>query len=250
MSKVIKKFCGILGYKLLPKSYIKNKNYLSKFSFLNLEQIISSLVERKIINSLIQVGANDGISHDHVHNIIKKFKLESLLLEPIKKYFLSLQNNYLNYENVKLENSALSINNEIHFLYKVNPEYFSKYGTLTDVISSFYEDHLIKHGINKKHIIKEKVSQIGFNELLKKYSIEKFDLLIIDTEGYDCHIVNDFFLKIKTIRPIVIFEWSHIKNNELENTLNSLTKNNYSFFPVENDIFCFPTEKNILLKIN
>jgi hypothetical protein len=85
---------------------------------------------------------------------------------------------------------------------------------------------------------------------LKKYSIEKFDLLIIDTEGYDCHIVNDFFSKIKRIRPIVIFEWSHIKNNELENTLNSLMKNNYSFFPIENDIFCFPTEKNILLKVN
>ena len=250
MSKILKKFCGILGYKLLPKNYIKNRRYLSKFSYLNLEKIISGLAEKKIINSLIQIGANDGLKDDPLVNIIKKFKLESLLLEPIKKYFLSLQNNYLNYENVKLENSALSINNEIHFLYKVNPEYFSKYGTLTDVISSFYEDHLIKHGINKKHIIKEKVSQIGFNELLKKYSIEKFDLLIIDTEGYDCHIVNDFFSKIKRIRPIVIFEWSHIKNNELENTLNSLTKNNYSFFPVENDIFCFPTEKKILLKIN
>lgn len=250
MSKILRKFCGILGYKLLPKNYIKNRRYISKFSYLNLEKIISALAEKKVINSLIQIGANDGLKEDPLVNIIKKFKLESLLLEPIKKYFLSLQNNYSNYENVKLENSALSINNEIHFLYKVNPEYFSKYGTLTDVISSFYEDHLIKHGINKKHIIKEKVSQIGFNELLKKYSIEKFDLLIIDTEGYDCHIVNDFFLKIKKIRPIVIFEWSHIKNNELENTLNSLMNNNYSFFPVENDIFCFPTEKNILLKIN
>ena len=250
MSKILKKFCGILGYKLLPKNYIKNKRYLLKFSYLNLEKIISDLAEKKIINSLIQIGANDGLKDDPLVNIIKKFKLESLLLEPIKKYFLLLQNNYLNYENVKLENSALSINNEIHFLYKVNPEYLSKYGTLTDVISSFYEDHLIKHGINKKHIIKEKVSQIGFNELLKKYSVEKFDLLIIDTEGYDCHIVNDFFSKIKKIRPIVIFEWSHIKNNDLVNTLNSLIKNNYSFFSVENDIFCFPTEKNIFLKIN
>ena len=250
MSKVLKKFCGILGYKLLPKNYIKNKSYLSKFTFLNLERIILNLVENKIINSLIQIGANDGVKDDPLTNIIKKFRLESLLLEPIKKYFLSLQNNYLNYENVKLENSALSINNEINFLYKVNPEYFKKYGTLTDVISSFYEDHLIKHGINKKHIIKEKVNQIGFDELLKKYNVKKFDLLIIDTEGYDSHIVNDFFLNIKRIRPIVIFEWSHIKNNELENTLNSLIKNNYSFFPVENDIFCFPNEKNILLKIN
>ena len=144
----------------------------------------------------------------------------------------------------------MSINIEIHFLYKVNPEYFSKYGTLTDVISSFYEDHLIKHGINKKHIIKEKVSQISFNELLKKYSIEKFDLLIIDTEGYDCHIVNDFFSKIKRIRPIVIFEWSHIKNSDLKDTLQLIVKNNYSFFPIGEDVFCYPLEKEISLKLN
>jgi len=250
MSKILKKFCGIFGYKLLPKNYIKNKNYLSKFSSLNLEKIISNLVEKKIINSLIQIGANDGISHDHLHSAIKQFRLESLLLEPIKKYFLDLQNNYSNYDNVRFENSALSINNEILFLYKVNPEYFNKYGTLTRGISSFYKEHLLKHGIKKKHIIQEKVNQISFDELLKKYRINNFDLLLIDAEGYDCHIVNDFFLKVKKIRPIIIFEWSHIKNIDFKNTLDEIIKNNYSFFSIGDDIFCFPIEKNISLQLN
>jgi FkbM family methyltransferase len=250
MSKVLKKFCGIFGYKLLPKNYIKNKNFLSKLSSLNLEKIISNLVEKKIINSLIQIGANDGTSHDHLHNIIKKFKLESLLLEPIKKYFLDLQNNYSNYDNVRLENSALSTNNEILFLYKVDPVYSTKYGTLSSGISSLYKEHLIKHGIKEKHIIQEKVNQISFNELLRKYSVSGFDLLLIDTEGYDCQIVNDFFLKIKKIRPIIIFEWSHIKNSEFEKTLNAIINNNYCFFPIGDDIFCIPIEKNISLQLN
>ena len=249
MNKVLKKFCGIFGYKLLPKNYIKNKNYLSKFSSLNLEKIISNLVEKKIINSLIQIGANDGMSHDHLHNVIKQFRLESLLLEPIKKYFLDLQNNYSNYDNVRFENSALSINNEILFLYKVNPEYFNKYGTLSRGISSFYKEHLLKHGIKEKHIIQEKVNQISFDELLRKHNINSFDLLLIDTEGYDCRIVNDFFLKVKKIRPIIIFEWSHIKYSELEGVLNLIINNNYSFFPVGDDIFCFPVEKNISIQL-
>jgi FkbM family methyltransferase len=250
MNKALKKFCGIFGYKLLPKNYIKNKNYLSKFSSLNLEKIISNLVEKKIINSLIQIGANDGMSHDHLNSIIKKFKLKSLLLEPIKKYFLDLQNNYSNYENVKLENSALSTKNEILFLYKVDPEYSNKYGTISSGISSLYKQHLIKHGIKKKHIIQEKVNQVSFDELLKKYNISDFDLLLIDAEGYDCQIVNDFILKIKKIRPIIIFEWSHIKNSEFKNTLNLITNNNYSFFPIGDDIFCIPIEKNISLQLN
>ena len=250
MSKILKKFCGIFGYKLLPKNYIKNKNYLLNFSSLKLEKIIAYLAEKKIINSLIQIGANDGVSHDHLHKIIKKFRLQSLLLEPIKKYFLDLQNNYAAYDNVKLENSALSINNEIFFLYKVNPEHFDKYGTLSSGISSFNKEHLLKHGIKKKHIVQEKVNQISFDALLQKYNFKSFDLLLIDTEGYDCQIVNDFFLKIKKIRPIIIFEWSHIKNNELENTLSNIIKNSYSFFPIGDDIFCYPTEKNIVLQLN
>jgi FkbM family methyltransferase len=250
MSKILKKFCGIFGYKLLAKNYIKNKNYLLNFSCLKLESIILNLAEKKIINSLIQIGANDGISHDHLHKIIKKFRLQSLLLEPIKKYFLELQNNYAAYDNVKLENSALSINNEIFFLYKVNPEHFDKYGTLSSGISSFNKEHLLKHGIKKKHIVQEKVNQISFDELLNKYNFKSFDLLLIDTEGYDCNIVNNFFLKIKEIRPIIIFEWSHIKNNELENTLSNIIKNSYSFFPIGDDIFCYPTEKNIVLQLN
>jgi len=149
-----------------------------------------------------------------------------------------------------LENSALSINNEILFLYKVNPEYFDKYGTLSGGISSFYKEHLFKHGIKENHIIQEKVNQISFDELLKKYNISSFDLLLIDTEGYDCRIINDFFLKVKKIKPFIIFEWSHIKNSELENTLNEIINNNYSFFPIGDDIFCFPIEKNILLQLN
>jgi FkbM family methyltransferase len=250
MSKVLKKFCGIFGYKLLQKNYIKNKNYLSKLSFLNLKKIISDLAEKKIINSLIQIGANDGVTHDHLYVAVKKFRLQSLLLEPIKESFLNLSNNYSAFKNVRLENSALSINNEISYLYKVNPEYFCKYGVLPSGITSFYKDHLIKHGIKEKHIIREKVNQISFDELLKKYNISSFELLVIDTEGYDCNIVNDFFLKIKNIRPFIVFEWSHIKQNELQETLDKMLKNNYLFFPIGDDIFCFPTEKNISLHLN
>jgi FkbM family methyltransferase len=185
-----------------------------------------------------------------LYDLIKKFRVKSILLEPIKESFLNLTRNYSNFENVRFENSALSINSEILFLYRVNPEYFYKYGSLPLGVTSFYKEHLIKHGIKAKHIIKEKVNQISFEQLLKKYNLTIFDLLFIDTEGYDCNIVNNFFSKINNIRPIIVFEWSHIKQEQLQETLNKMLKNNYSFFPIGDDIFCFPIEKNILLKLN
>jgi lipid-A-disaccharide synthase len=112
---------------------------------------------------------------------------------------------------------------------------------------------LIQDECNSKNIcveLKKILEPNNRNELLKKYSINNFDLLLIDAEGYDCHIVNDFFLKVKKIRPIIIFEWSHIKNIDLENTLDKIIKNNYSFFPIGDDIFCFPIENNISLQLN
>ena len=66
------------------------------------------MLKKKIINSLIQIGANDGVTHDHLNHVIKKFRLQSLLLEPIKESFLKLIINYSNFENVGLSYYALS----------------------------------------------------------------------------------------------------------------------------------------------
>ena len=49
MSKLLKKFCGIFGYKLFKKDYIKSKRYLSTFNKLNLENIIKNLAEKKLL---------------------------------------------------------------------------------------------------------------------------------------------------------------------------------------------------------
>ena len=46
-------------------------------------------------------------------------------------------------------------------------------------------------------------------DLLKKYSINQLDLLVIDAEGYDGDIVIDFLSTI-TLRPLIIFEYIFI----------------------------------------
>ena len=137
----------------------------------------------------------------------------SLLVEPIKENFELLRENYKGFKNVILENSALSINNEISFLYKVNPQYYYKYGEFIKAIPSFDRKHLIKHGVRSGHIIKESVNQITFLELFKKNKIINLDLLFVDTEGYDCKIINNFF-SLSKMRPIIIFEWIHSKYHE------------------------------------
>ena len=114
------------------------------------------------------------------------------MVEPIKKDFTDLQNNYKNQKNISFENSAISVNNSINFLYKVDEKKLKFYDEHVKGITSFEINHLIKHGVSKSHIIKERVNSISISELINKYSVNKLDLLMVDTEGYDGEIVIDF----------------------------------------------------------
>ena len=248
-NKILKKIVGIFGYKIIEKNFIKNQNILFEKSNLTVEKILSHLFKRKYIKYIVQIGANDGVSYEHINYFIKKYKIKSLLVEPIKSNFKFLVKNYKKLNYVNLENCAISSNNEINYLYKVDEKYLKKYDSTKRAIPSFDYKHLIKHGVNKKHIVKEIVNQISFLDLFKKYRINSFDLLYIDTEGYDCNLVNNFLEKI-IIRPIIIFEWNHAPNIKLIPCLNSLISNGYFLLPIKYDLVCIPKEKNIKILFN
>jgi len=248
-NKILKKIVGMFGYKIIEKNFIKNQNILFEKSDLTIEKTLSHLFERKYIKYIVQIGANDGISYEHINYFIKKYKIKSLLVEPIKNNFKLLVKNYKNLNYVNLENCAISSNNEINYLYKVDEKYLKKYDASARAIPSFNYKHLIKHGIKKKHIVKEIINQISFLDLFKKHKINSFDLLYIDTEGYDCNLVNNFLEKIK-IRPIIIFEWNHAPNPKLTPCLNLLIANGYFLLPIKYDLLCIPKEKNINILFN
>ena len=249
-NKIFKKIIGILGYKLIDKNHIKNNRILDDNSYLSSEKILNYLFNQKKINYLIQIGANDGLRFDNLNHYIKKNKTKSLLVEPIKENFDDLKNNYKDCENIIFENLAISVNNEISYLYKVNPLRLKNYsGEHFAGITSFDKNHLIKHGVKKKDIIKDKVNSISINNLITKHALDKFDLLFVDAEGYDADIVSDF-LKTSLIRPTIIFEYFHVPNEKLINLVKQLNEKNYIFFSVCENIFCFPEENNPFVNCN
>jgi FkbM family methyltransferase len=198
-------------------------------------------LKKKKVKFLIQVGANDGIRFDILNSYIKKYKINSLLVEPIKENFENLKKNYQGCDFVKFENSAISVNDEIHYLYKVNSKNFENYDNHIPGISSFNINHLLKHGVKKNHIIKDKVNSLSIKNLINKYNLETFDLLYVDAEGYDGNIVNDF-LETTKIKPIIILEYIHINNNIFKRLINNLEFNNYKFFSINENLICYPEE--------
>ena len=240
--KILKKFVGWFQYKLVDKKHIKNNRILDEKSFLSLERILKYLINNKIIKSLIQIGANDGVRFDSLNTFIKEYKLSCLLVEPIKEHFDDLKKNYANIENIIFENSSISVENEISHLYKVKVEFLNIYGDHVRGITSFNIEHLINHGVKKKHIMKQEVASLSIKELISKHKFKYFELLFIDAEGYDGKIVNDFLLT-SSIRPYIIFEYIHINNDTFKIVTDNLKKNKYIFFPVNENIICIPQEK-------
>ncbi len=239
MKKFFSKLLGIFGYKLIDKKTFKNKKYLESYNLLNTSYILKIIFKKNDISNLVQIGANDGRRFDEISRyIIDNKNLKALLVEPIKKYFEELKENYKNFQNVRFENSAISRNNDITHLYCVNEKFLSNYDEHIKGINSNKINHLLKHGVKKAHIEKVVVNTISFKSLLKKFDINQIDLLYIDAEGYDGEIILDFLDNVDT-RPIIIFEYYHIKNEVFKKLISKLIVEKYIVFDVNENIVCF-----------
>ena len=248
-SKILKKIAGIFGYRLIEKRIFKNNRILSKHSSLDIKKVLEAIFNENKIDELIQIGANDGVSFDELNFFIKKYKPKSLLVEPIKKNFDLLKENYKDLNFITFENSAVSVNNEISNLYKVDDQHIHKYGSHIPAIPSFDKKHLINHGVRNHHIITEKVNTIKIIDLINKHAVNNLDLLLIDCEGYDGKIVFDFLSNVK-MSPIIIFEFSHVDNYTFEKVLNKLLDKNYLFIAIDENIVCYPKDKKIKISLN
>jgi len=245
-NKIIKKIIGLFGYKLVEKDYIKNMRAQSSNSALNIKNLLKNYCDQNKLKSLLQIGANDGKRFDELNYFIKKYKIKSVLVEPINKYFNELKNNYLNHEFVKIENSAISVENEISYLFVVNEKYINKYDEHIKGINSFEIKHLIKHGVKKNHIEKKKINSLSISNLIKKYNIEELDLLYVDTEGYDGKIVYEF-IKDTQLKPIIIFEYIHIENKFFNKLIDLLNTEKFKFFAINENLICYPPKRNFLI---
>lgn len=246
--KILKKIAGICGFKLVDKNLIKNNRLISENNLYSLNDILEYLFKNKNIYQLIQIGSNDGKRFDIINEYIKKYSPSCILVEPIKIYYEQLKQNYSDQKNVKFENLAISVNNEVNYLYKVKESKTKYYDDHINGIASFDKGHLKKHGVKTSHIETEKVTNISINNLIKKYG-SKIDLLIIDAEGYDGNIVIDL-LENSNTRPIIIFEYIHINFNIFNNLIKLLKNKKYSYFNINENLVCFPNKINIKLNLN
>ena len=247
--KFIKKIAGALGFKLIDKTLYKNEGLIANKSYLKIDKLLKILFEERKINNLIQIGANDGQRFDILNFYIKKYQTKSLLVEPIKENFEKLKQNYQDCNFVSFDNSAISVGDEISYLYKVKNQYIKNYSDHIPGITSFDKNHLIKHGVKNNHIVRESVNSISVKDLISKNNLNSLDLLFIDAEGYDGKIAIDF-LSTTSIFPIIILEYIHIDSDIFKDLINLLDAKKYNILSLNENLICYPEKDQKYIKFN
>ena len=80
---------------------------------------------------------------------------------------------------------------------------------------------------NMKDVVKQQLPCMTLNSLCEKHNITQVDFLKIDTEGYDCHIINSIDFKKLHISFILFEMWEHHEELCYKLAIEKLTNNSY-----------------------
>lgn len=191
---------------------------------------------------VIQIGANDGITHDPIHKFIKRDRWKGVLLEPQPDVFReSLSKIYNNHPGLTPLCAAIGYEDGSQKLYKIG---FSTMRWATGLasfseekIKKLFEDGIVQKNCEKngleipsdpdQQITSEEVKVISPKTLLKTYSINKIDLLQVDAEGFDLEVIRMFDVP-KTKPNAIIFENENLNPQDLEECYQLLRSENYN----------------------
>ncbi|NJK82701.1 MAG: FkbM family methyltransferase [Saprospiraceae bacterium] len=189
---------------------------------------------------VVQVGANDGITHDPIHKFIKRDHWNGVLLEPQKEVFPTLARVYHKNKGITVLNAALDKADGEKAIYKIGFSTarwatglttFDK-ATLEKAFASGYVARkAAEEGVSVPQEVAERikcecVQLISPATLLHCYALKKIDLLQIDTEGYDFEIIK--MLDFAIIKPeLIIFESKHLSTAAKTACFDYLKANGY-----------------------
>ena len=216
-----------LGYDIIK--YVD----MPKSPFAVLDLLVASRVAAGEKPVVVQIGANDGVRADPVRHLIKRYGLSGLLVEPLPDLFARLQENYAGHANLKFEQSAVGEYDGEIPLYRVRPD-----PALPDWlqgIASLNRNHLTSTKFEfdefEKYVEEVTVPVLTISSLLKKHGMSEIGLLQIDTEGFDCRIVESAIRS--GVRPAIInYEHIHVHAIQQAACKRLLAEHGYDFVDV------------------
>lgn len=221
--------------------------------FFPTEETLFMSCVRQHLNSdffFIQIGANDGVSFDPIHDLIKENRWNGILVEPLGDYMVLLKANYKDFVGLSFEQVAITPDPTFTEIHRIDPVAIKNniLPKWAQGVSSLCPDRNVLGKANgganiddslyeliKQHTIKETIIPMSFDSLLDKYDVKKIDLLQIDTEGHDYQVIRS--INFDKIKPSIIHaEFYNLPLSEQQDLLNLLNKEGYKVHYARKDI--------------
>jgi FkbM family methyltransferase len=164
----------------------------------------------------VEIGANDGEQHDHLRPLILSSEWSGIMVEPVAYVFERLRRNYGHLDRIALENVAIGDRDgTLPFYYLIEPgaDERDRLPDWYDGVGSFSRENVVGHTRDipdvEHRIVQTDVPVLTFESLCRRHDVERMDLLVIDTEGYDHEILKTIELERHHPR-LVIYEHYHL----------------------------------------
>ncbi|MBD3882591.1 FkbM family methyltransferase [Phormidium tenue FACHB-886] len=199
----------------------------------------------------VQIGAHDGQSSDPIYQLVKHYHWQGLLVEPQPNAFQILMKTYGDEPQLQFENAAIASADGTATLYRVRetevdlPHWYYQIASLSrdkvvDVLErwkTLEKDPRVPADI-ADWIEELPIPALSVRTLLSKHQVERIDLLVIDTMGFDFEILKMFPFEL--IKPAVIhFEHNHLSSNDQAACLELLIAQGYSLAKVAVDTIAY-----------
>tara|TARA_Y100000992_G_scaffold54029_1_gene32395 strand:- start:529 stop:1239 length:711 start_codon:yes stop_codon:yes gene_type:complete len=235
--------------RILEMIAIKFFNLLDKF--LHQPKILNALKNiTKEINIYIDVGAHKGTYTDL---IMKNFKTKKVLMfEPQDRIFNFLKNKYKDNKNITIFNKALSEKKET-LQFNFNKHDLTSSLSTLDTNNSYLKLKAKLFGTDTMGMIEKRIDieTTSLYSIMEDISLEKVDLLKIDTEGHEFEVIKGIKDKIKNIKLILV----EFHNDEIYVSYNPTEIHDYlisqNFKLINNFKFPFTTwEDRLYINLN
>ena len=178
----------------------------------------------------VQVGANDGVIDDPLRQLILKYHLPGLLMEPMPDVFAELLKNYAGETQLAFENCALWHEDGECEFFRVkptaypNPRVKGMAGMSREVLlgSSRHLPGLARN------LETSRVQTVSPKSLFEKHAVSQIDLLLVDAEGFDDQIIK-IILEYGARPAIIHYEHLHLSPDRQDASAHFLSEKGYRF---------------------
>jgi FkbM family methyltransferase len=204
------------------------------------QERILKAVRGKSTVFFVQVGSNDGVRGDPLHElIVNQPSWSGIFVEPVNFLYQKLRQNYGDEERFTFENVAIGTEKGRKKFYYISAKapHELDLPAWHDGLGSFDKTH-ITSGLGDRitpYIVEEDIECVPLQEVLDRNGVAEIDLFHVDTEGFDYKVLSQIdFTRYKP--SAIMFEHCVLTDEEFDKACKLLRRTGYRLHHYDGDI--------------